>query len=90
MRAVDPKTLHEIEEMAREVGALIGEATRRQAQAKGIERYGFALMMFSFAGPEFTWISNAEREDMIKVLKEFIQQLKAGTADELSRPKGRG
>jgi len=38
------------------------------------EGFGFSLFVFSFNGPDFFWISNAERPDMIKALKEFIQR----------------
>ena len=58
-----------MEKVNREVGALIGESIK---QSGG--NYGFALFMFSFGDEsEMTWISNAEREDMVKALKEFIE-----------------
>lgn len=86
MRPVDPKRLHDLEETAREIGHLIGGAIEQRTGAK----QGFCLMMFSFDGPEMTWISNGERADMIKVLKEFQRALETNTADVLSRPKGSG
>ena len=58
----------EIEQTAREIGNLIGNACERP----GKKKLGFALMLFSFDGPEFTWISNADRESMIKTMQEFI------------------
>ena len=35
--------------------------------------YGFALLIFDF-GPDgfMSWMSNAEREDMVRAMKEFI------------------
>ena len=87
-RAVDMAKLHALEEQARGIGRLIGDAIKKNP-ALG-RNFGFALMMFSYEGPEFTWISTAQREDMIKVLDEFRERLIAKTADELSRPKGRG
>jgi len=30
-------------------------------------------MIFSFDGPEFTWISNAQRAYMVKAMQEFIR-----------------
>ena len=38
------------------------------------EGWGFALFLFSHNGPEFFWISDSDRKDMIKALKEFIQR----------------
>lgn len=36
--------------------------------------WGFALLLFTFGeGGTMTWISNAEREDMLKSLQEFIR-----------------
>lgn len=82
MRAIDLALLHRLEKQARKLANLIGY---------GIEKgHGFVLMVFSFDGPEMTWISNANREDMIKVLDEFKAALINGAADELSRPKGSG
>lgn len=82
MKPIDMAYLHSLEAKAREIGHQIGGAV-----GKG---NGFALLLFSFDGPEMTWISNANRDDMIKVLDEFKAALKAGEADSLSRPKGRG
>jgi hypothetical protein len=31
-------------------------------------------MIFSFDGPEFTWISNANRADMVRAMQEFIDR----------------
>jgi len=36
--------------------------------------WGFAIMLFKFQGEEFMWISNADRQDMLKALQEFIQK----------------
>jgi len=44
--------------------------------------------MFSFDDdPEMTWISNAERADMIKALKEFINKMEQGDADEFDKAR---
>ena len=86
MRPVESKKLHDMEATCREIGRVLGSVIKQQ-NGKGT---GFALMIFDFEGPEFTWLSNADREDMIKVLAEFQARLKDNTADELSRPKGRG
>lgn len=43
---------------------------------------GFFLMVFDFGKDGFcSYISNAQRADMIKVLREQADRLEAGTAD---------
>jgi hypothetical protein len=42
--------------------------------AKIDERYGFALLIFGFDTPELTYVSNAEREDMRKMLRELLDR----------------
>ena len=86
MRDIDPKRLHDIEEQARSLAHVLDEVLQKRLG----RRTGFALLMFDFEGPELTWISNAQREDMLKALRELVARFEAGTADELSRPKGRG
>jgi hypothetical protein len=86
MRPIDPKTLHDLEATAREIGHLIGGAVDQLGKGQN----GFCLMLYSFDGPELTWISNSNRDDMIKVLSEFKKALKENMADTLSRPKGSG
>ena len=49
-------------------------------------RMGFGLMLFDFPGDPraenfCAWISNANRQDMIKLLREQADRLEAGTAD---------
>lgn len=34
---------------------------------------GFAVLIFSFDGPEMSYISNAERSTMVKAMKEFTE-----------------
>jgi len=34
--------------------------------------YGFALLIFEFAGPNLFYLSSADRADMIKAMREFI------------------
>lgn len=38
------------------------------------EGFGFAFQLFQFHGEAFFYISNANREDMIKALREFINR----------------
>ena len=39
--------------------------------------WGFGLFLFEFSGRSFFWISNADRKDMIKALREFIAREEA-------------
>jgi len=83
MKPVDLSKLHKMEKVNREVGALIGESIK---QSGG--KYGFALFMFSFGNEqEMTWISNAERVDMIAALKEFIAKAESGQEDEFEKAR---
>jgi len=86
MRNIDPKTLHDLEDSARKLGRALDDVLNPTRPKTA----GFALLLFSFDGPELTWISNADRADMLKALGEFMTHAEAGTLDELSRPKGRG
>jgi hypothetical protein len=65
----DTEAMRHLEERAREIGHIIGRSIEHQGL-----RFGFALFLFSFDGPEMTWISNANRDDMIKGLLEFIER----------------
>lgn len=41
--------------------------------------WGFTLMMFEFGeGPGFFYLSSAQRADMVKMLKEFLEKLEKG------------
>lgn len=42
--------------------------------------WGFAFLMFQFNGPECTWISNANRKDMVKMLRELAVRLERDEA----------
>jgi hypothetical protein len=84
-RPVDPQRLHGMEQTARDIGRIIGDAINQAGTGMG-----FMLLLFSFEGPEATYISNGARDDMVKALRELLERFEDGTADELSRPKGRG
>lgn len=71
MREMDGDELRSMEAAGRDIAASLQRAFER-FRAKGGEKWGFALMIFSFDGPEFTWISNAQRADMVKTMQEFI------------------
>jgi hypothetical protein len=82
-KPVDVNRLTRMEKVNREVGALIGEAID---QSGG--HFGFALFMFGFGNDqEMTWISNAERADLIAALKEFIAKCESGDGDELEKSR---
>ena len=55
------------EAMLKEIGQML-----RKACPKG---YGFSLLIFSFGeGGNMFYTSNAQREDMIRAMQEFIQK----------------
>jgi hypothetical protein len=63
-----------IERAARELGQAIGESLP--------EGVGFALTLFDFgAGGMLAYVSNAQREDMIRALREQIERLESGVAN---------
>lgn len=66
---IDSELLREMEHLARQIGEIIGAAMEAHERKRG-----FLLMMFSFEGPELTYISNANRGDIIKLLEEFIMR----------------
>lgn len=74
MREMDGNKIREMEFAGREIAKTLERAFRSFQAHSGTERWGFALMIFSFDGPEFTWISNAERATMVKTMQEFIQR----------------
>jgi hypothetical protein len=63
----------QMEAVSREIGNRIGKIIEKYSDTTG-RKWGFALMIFSFDGEEFTWISNAERADMVKAMQEFINR----------------
>lgn len=71
MREMDGDKLRGMEAAGRDIAKSLQIAFERFG-AKSGEKWGFALMIFSFDGPEFTWISNAQRADMVKTMQEFI------------------
>jgi len=73
MKEMDGDKIRSMEAAGRDIAALLGRAFDSFGQ-KSNERWGFALMIFSFDGPEFTWISNAQRADMVKAIQEFISR----------------
>jgi hypothetical protein len=81
---VDPERIRLMEQTARDIAAALGRATAQNNKKFAGEKWGFALFLFSFGERgEMTYVSNADREDMIKMLLEFIaKQPPAKTWDE--------
>jgi hypothetical protein len=73
---IDPELMRRMEAVIREVGHELG----RVIDAGVGGHRGFALFVFSFEGPEFTYISNARREGMIKMCEEFIRKMRGEAA----------
>jgi hypothetical protein len=65
-----------IEPRYRELMNEIGELLDQALNPDGVKRNGFALLVFPFGQPEgehrSNYISNADREDMLASMKEFI------------------
>jgi hypothetical protein len=78
---MDMDKMRRMESSARDIAKLLERALDGFRESNG-NKMGFALMLFSFDGPEFTWISNAQRDDMIKALREFIAKYESGEATQ--------
>lgn len=70
MKPVDPEKMRMMEAKAREIGEVLGRAVKAPGETHG--KFGFVLMLLSYDGPEFTYISNVERAGMVKTMQEFI------------------
>lgn len=58
----------------REIGAQIDRSLNEAADATG-KRMGFGLFLFDFGpGGAMFWISNAERADIGRLLREFLDR----------------
>lgn len=77
MRDLNPDLLRRMEAYARETGRALEAVTKRFAEASG-EQWGFLLLVFSFEGRELTYISNADRADMVKTLRELAHKMESG------------
>ena len=75
MREIDRKQLAGMEATARDIAKSIDGAINRGSAKK---THGFMLMIFSFKGPESTYISSANRADMKKMLKELLDRWEKG------------
>lgn len=68
---IDPFIMRRIEHEARELGKRIARDLNPDTAKNKV---GFMLMIFSFDGPELTYLSNARREDVVKTMQEFIRR----------------
>jgi len=86
---MNPKRVRMMKAASREIAAHLERAidSYRLHLGAAEEKWGFALMIFNFNGAEFTWISNAQRADMLKALKEFIAKHESGEATMTSEEK---
>jgi hypothetical protein len=64
-----------MEHDARELGKRVDSFVNSQRD----EKIGFAVLLFSFDGKESTYVSNAQREDMIKYLRECADRLETNS-----------
>lgn len=61
------ETPDEIKKLLREIGGILGPAMPTG--------WGFTLMIYTFGeGGTMTYISNAQREDMLAAMQEFLQK----------------
>lgn len=58
---------HELKAMGRDIAKRLNPETAPN-------KVGFFMMIFSFDGPECTYISNSRREDVVKLMEEFIRK----------------
>lgn len=66
----------ELEELASKLARKAGDLLKAELPKRwGI---GFCLIVFQFEGTFATYVSNAEREGMIKHLEEMLGHLRAG------------
>lgn len=79
------ENLGKMEETGREIGHVIGAAIDAK-HGKG--KVGFALLLFDFnAKGHLTYISNAQRDDMVKALQECVESLLSGAVNPPRRPR---
>lgn len=84
MREINAAILRGLEAKARSLGQTLDDAINspNPATSNWDRKNGFALLLFSFDGPELTWLSNAEREDMIRLLEEILLKMKVGQMND--------
>jgi len=72
----DPRFEVEHDEIKLLLRTLAGRIDRilKEGAEQGLPRLGFGLFLFDFDGPAMFWISNADRKDMSRALREFLQR----------------
>jgi hypothetical protein len=60
-----------LRQIAKMLDGAITDACEKEGKGR---RLGFGLFIFEFTGPAFFWISNADRGDMRKALREWMQR----------------
>lgn len=79
MSDIDPAKTRYLESRAREIAQRLDAALNQGHHVSGApKQYGFGLLLFSFNGAELTWISNAERADMIRLFEELLARWRVG------------
>jgi hypothetical protein len=68
-----------LEKTARKIASLFDSALNPNRPLK--REVGFAVLLFGFGDPPqpATWISNAERGDLIRAVEEWLERAKART-----------
>ena len=80
----DREKLRAMEHEARLLGKLLDEGLRSQFG----EKMGFTLFLFTFGdNEEFTYISNANRQDMINTVREWLTAQETGRGTLPSQDK---
>lgn len=75
-REIDPEIAKSLEKNARELGNVLDYVINRGNP--GERKYGFTLLLYSFEGPEITYLCNSDRPSMIKAMEEILVRLKSG------------
>jgi hypothetical protein len=71
-----PEDLKKLEEVCRDIGKTIGTAIDNNF---GPFKVGFALMVFDFGeGGHMTYVSNGQRQEMVRALQELLDHIKKG------------
>jgi hypothetical protein len=80
---VDGKEMRRMEREGQKIARVLDEALNPIPWHTGNKKNGFCLFLFSFEGPEMTYVSNAQRPGIIKLLEETLARWKKGEPDQL-------
>ena len=65
----------QLEKLLKDIGAILKMACEEHSSPS--RRYGFALLLFDFGeGGDLFYTSNAEREDIVRLMQEFIAKFR--------------